>query len=123
MEGIGRSARSLLQERARNLYQHGQAGIHSLYEQHDPTIEVIAVEEAFKIDLTTFSADCPGDMPPLMGYVDAILKNGSTALVDYKTSSRKPNGDVNAMQLVAYSLAALDLGYDPNELQYRTTTY
>jgi putative RecB family exonuclease len=88
-------------------------------EQHDPAIEVIAVEEGFKIDLTTFSADCPGDMPPLMGYVDAILKNGSTALVDYKTSSRKPNGDVNAMQLVAYSLAALDLGYDPNELQYR----
>ena len=88
-------------------------------EQHDPVIEVIAVEEAFKIDLASVSEDCPRDMPPLMGYVDAILKNGSTVLVDYKTSSRKPNGDVNAMQLVAYSLAALDLGYDPNELQYR----
>jgi putative RecB family exonuclease len=88
-------------------------------EQHDPAIEIIAVEEPFTLDLTALSTDCPRDMPPLMGYVDAILKNGSTVLVDYKTSSRKPNGDVNAMQLVAYSLAALDLGYDPNELQYR----
>ncbi len=88
-------------------------------EQHDPGIEIIAVEEAFMLDLTAVSEDCPRDMPPLMGYVDAILKNGSTVLVDYKTSARKPNGDVNAMQLVAYSLAALDLGYDPNELQYR----
>ncbi len=88
-------------------------------EQHDPAIEVIAVEEAFTLDLAALSEDCPRDMPPLMGYVDAILKNGSTVLVDYKTSSRKPNGDVNAMQLVAYSLAASDLGYDPNEIQYR----
>jgi putative RecB family exonuclease len=88
-------------------------------EQHDPAIEVIAVEEAFTLDLTAVSEDCPRDMPPLTGYVDAILKNGSTVLVDYKTASRKPNGDVNAMQLVAYSLAASDLGYDPNEIQYR----
>jgi putative RecB family exonuclease len=88
-------------------------------EQHDPAIEVIAVEEAFTLDLVALSEDCPRDMPPLTGYVDAILKNGSTVLVDYKTSSRKPNGDVNAMQLVAYSLAASDLGYDPNEIQYR----
>jgi len=55
----------------------------------------------------------------LTGYVDAILKNGSTVLVDYKTSSRKPNGDVNAMQLVAYSLAAPTLGFEPDELHYR----
>jgi putative RecB family exonuclease len=88
-------------------------------EQHDPAIEVIAVEESFTLDLAALSEDCPRDMPPLIGYVDAILKNGSTVLVDYKTSSRKPNGDVNAMQLVAYSLAASDLGYDPNEIQYR----
>lgn len=88
-------------------------------EQHDQTIEVIAVEELFTLDLAALSEDCPRDMPPLIGYVDAILKNGSTVLVDYKTSSRKPNGDVNAMQLVAYSLAASDLGYDPNEIQYR----
>jgi putative RecB family exonuclease len=88
-------------------------------EQYDLAIEVIAVEEEFKVDLNSLSVDCLGDMPPLTGYVDAILKNGSTVLVDYKTSSRKPNGNVNGMQLVAYSLAALDLGYDPNDLQYR----
>lgn len=88
-------------------------------EQHDPAIEVVAVEEEFMIDLTKVSDQCPADLPPLKGYVDAILKNGSTVLVDYKTSSRKPNGDVNSMQLVAYSLAAVDLGYDPNEIEYR----
>jgi putative RecB family exonuclease len=90
--------------------------------QHDPAIEVIAVEEAFTLDLVALFEDCPRDMPPLTGYVDAILKNGSTVLVDYKTSSRKPTGDVNAMQLVAYSLAASGLGYDPNELQFNTGT-
>jgi putative RecB family exonuclease len=88
-------------------------------EQHDPGIEVIAVEETFMLDLATLSEECPRNIPHMTGSVDAILRNGSTVLVDYKTSSRKPNGDVNNMQLVAYSLAASDLGYDPNELQYK----
>jgi putative RecB family exonuclease len=88
-------------------------------EHYDPAIEVIAVEEPFTLDLSKVSEDCPRGMPPIIGSVDAILRNGSTVLVDYKTSSRRPNGDVNGMQLVAYSLVAAQLGYDPNELQYR----
>jgi len=106
-------------ESEESLYNTARQILTVFTEQHDPAIEVIAVEEAFTLDLAAIAEDFPQDIPPLTGYVDAILKNGSTALVDYKTSSRKPNGDVNAMQLVAYSLAASRLGYDPNELQYR----
>lgn len=88
-------------------------------ENHDPHIEVVAVEEAFTLELAEFIHDYPDELPQFKGYIDAILKNGSTALVDYKTSGRKPNGDVNAMQLVGYSLGAVALGYDPNELDFR----
>jgi putative RecB family exonuclease len=88
-------------------------------ENHDPSLEVIAVEEEFNLNLSDLIHDYPGELPMFKGYIDAILKNGSTALVDYKTSARKPNGDVNAMQLVAYSLGAKVLGYDPNELDFR----
>jgi putative RecB family exonuclease len=88
-------------------------------DQYDTGAEVIAVEESFTMDLNELINDGPGDIPPLAGYVDAIIQNGSTALIDYKTSSRKPNGDANAMQLVAYSLGATTLGYEPNELTYR----
>jgi putative RecB family exonuclease len=49
----------------------------------------------------------------------ACSRAGATALIDYKTSSSKPNGDVNTMQLAAYSLGATALGYEPDELQYR----
>jgi putative RecB family exonuclease len=86
---------------------------------YDPQGEVIAVEEAFRIDLNENVDDSPVALPPLVGSIDAIIKNGSTALIDFKTASRKPNGDVNAMQLVAYSLGATTLGYEPNELAYR----
>jgi putative RecB family exonuclease len=81
--------------------------------------EVIAVEEAFSIDLNQHANENDLTLPPLIGSIDAIIKNGSTALIDFKTASRKPNGDVNAMQLVAYSLGATTLGYEPNELAYR----
>jgi putative RecB family exonuclease len=88
-------------------------------DQHDTEAEVIAVEESFTMDLNELINDGPCDLPPFIGYVDAIIQNGSTALIDYKTSSRKPNGDMNATQLVAYSLGATTLGYEPNELTYR----
>jgi putative RecB family exonuclease len=88
-------------------------------DQYDTEAEVIAFEEAFTMDLNELINDGPCDLPPFIGYVDAIIQNGSTALIDYKTSSRKPNGDVNSMQLVAYSLGATTLGYEPNELTYR----
>jgi putative RecB family exonuclease len=88
-------------------------------DQYDTEAEVIAVEESFTLDLNELIRDGLGDVPPFIGYVDAIIQNGSTALIDYKTSSRKPNGDMNAMQLVAYSLGATTLGYEPNELTYR----
>jgi putative RecB family exonuclease len=88
-------------------------------EKHDPAAEVIAVEEAFTSDLNQLTNDSPSRLPLFTGYVDAIIRNGSTTLIDYKTSSRKPSGDLNAMQLVAYSLGATTLGYEPNELAYR----
>ncbi len=88
-------------------------------DQYNPAAEVIAVEEAFTVDLNELAAESPTPFPPLTGYIDAIIKNGSTTLIDYKTSSRKPGKDVNAMQLVAYSLGSVTLGYDPNELAYR----
>ena len=88
-------------------------------DQHDPETEIIAVEEAFTIDLKELAGDSRLALPPLVGSIDAIIKNGSTSLIDFKTAARKPNGDVNTMQLAAYSLAATTLGYDPNELDYR----
>lgn len=88
-------------------------------DQHDPSSEVIAVEEEFTLDLNELTGERSCELPPFTGFMDAIIKNGSTTLIDYKTSSRKPNGDVKAMQLVAYSLGAATLGYDPNDLAYR----
>ena len=86
---------------------------------YDLEAEVIAVEEAFSIDLNELAGESPTTLPPLVGSIDAITKNGSTTLIDYKTASRKPSGEMNAMQLVAYSLGATTLGYDPHELDYR----
>ncbi|MFC1833206.1 RecB family exonuclease [Thermodesulfobacteriota bacterium] len=96
-------------------------GLLSLFhEQHDPSSEVIAVEEAFELDLQELVPDYPHKLPHHIGVVDSIQKqNGVTSLIDYKTAARKPNGSVNAMQLVAYSIGAAGLGYDPNELDYR----
>jgi len=89
-------------------------------ENHDPNTEVIAVEERFTVDLTEIVPDHQWEVPVFQGIVDAVLKeNGSTVVVDYKTSARKPDSQVNAMQLVAYSVGSIGLGYDPNELDYR----
>lgn len=88
-------------------------------DQHDLSSEIIAVEEEFTLDLNELTGDHSCKLPPFTGFMDAIIKNGSTTLIDYKTSSRKPNGDVNSLQLVAYSLGAATLGYDPNDLAYR----
>lgn len=109
-----RETENSLQNKAKELF--------SLFVEHyDPASEIVAVEEAFTIDLNDMVGQCCcGPLPPFVGYIDAVIgKNGSTSLIDYKTSSRKPNGDVNAMQLIAYSLAASVLGYDPSELDYR----
>ncbi len=89
-------------------------------EQHDPAAQVIAVEEAFTVDLEEILPDHPYPLPQFVGYIDAILQqNGSTALVDYKTAARKPNGSVDAAQLHGYSLGAAAMGYDPDELDFR----
>jgi putative RecB family exonuclease len=88
-------------------------------DQHDQAAEVIAVEEEFTIDVNQYAGGAPLPLPPLVGSIDAIVKQGTTTLIDYKTASRKPSGDLNPMQLVAYSLGATTLGYDPNELDYR----
>jgi putative RecB family exonuclease len=60
------------------------------------------------------------ELPVLVGVVDAIVQEGdSICLVDYKTAARKPNGDVNSMQLTAYSLGVQSLGFNPEKLDYR----
>ena len=61
----------------------------SFVDHYDPTAEVIAVEEAFTLNLNEQMTDCPDELPPFIGYVDAIIRNGSTTLIDYKTSCKK----------------------------------
>ena len=108
-----RDSESALAKKAKNLL--------SLFvERYDPGTEVIAVEERFTVDLTEIVPDHQWEVPLFQGVVYAVLKeNGSTAVVDYKTSARKPDSQVNSTQLVAYSLGSIGLGYDPNELDYR----
>ncbi|MFC1833953.1 RecB family exonuclease [Thermodesulfobacteriota bacterium] len=101
--------------------QEKAQGLLSLFvEEYKPDTEVIAVEESFELDLQELLPDHLYDLPRFVGIVDSIQKqNGSTCLIDYKTAARKPNGNVNAMQLVGYSLGAAGLGYDSDQLDYR----
>jgi putative RecB family exonuclease len=89
----------------------------------DGMTEVLGVEEEFSVDLAELT-DYPSlDMPPLIGYVDHIIKqtDGSIALIDLKTAARKPsqNQADQSLQLTAYSLGAKALGFDPDELTLR----
>jgi putative RecB family exonuclease len=93
------------------------------HDSHDGIAEVIGVEEEFSLDLAELT-DYPSlDLPPLIGYVDHIIKqpDGSIALIDLKTAARKPSqlqAD-QSLQLTAYSLGARALGFDPDELTLR----
>jgi len=83
-------------------------------------IEVLGVEEKFSLDIAEL-ADYPSlDLPPLIGYVDHIIKqpDGSIALIDLKTAARKPSQQQadQSLQLTAYSLGATALGFNPDEL-------
>jgi len=85
--------------------------------------EVLGVEEKFSLDMAEL-ADYPSlDLPPLIGYVDHIIKqpDGSIALIDLKTAARKPSQQQadQSLQLTAYSLGAEALGFDPDELTLR----
>jgi putative RecB family exonuclease len=91
--------------------------------RQDGMTEVLGVEEGFSVDMAEF-ADYPTlDVPPLIGYVDHIVKqpDGTIALIDLKTAARKPSqaqADQN-LQLTAYSLGAEALGFNPDELTLR----
>lgn len=91
--------------------------------RQDGMTEVLGVEEGFSVDMAEL-ADYPSlDVPPLIGYVDHIIKqpDGSIALIDLKTAARKPSqaqADQN-LQLTAYSLGAEALGFNPDELTLR----
>lgn len=100
-----------LLEKARNLM--------GLYiAAYDPSTIVLSVEESFAVNLG--SEDSTFELPLFTGVIDAMTAVGErTTLVDYKTSARKPNGNVNELQLVGYSLAAKEMGFEPNELDYR----
>jgi putative RecB family exonuclease len=93
------------------------------HSRQDPSIEVYGVEEPFTVDLSD-KADYPGNgLPPLVGYVDHILKqpDGTITLIDLKTAARKPSqlqAD-QTLQLTAYSLGAEALGFDSDELTLR----
>jgi putative RecB family exonuclease len=85
--------------------------------------EVLGVEEGFSVDMAELADHLSLDLPPLIGYVDHIIKqpDGSIALIDLKTAARKPS-QVQAdqsLQLTAYSLGATALGFDPDELALR----
>ncbi len=89
----------------------------------DGITEVLGVEEEFSVDIAELT-DYPSlDLPPLIGYVDHIVKqpDGTIALIDLKTAARKPSqlqAD-QSLQLTAYSLGAAALGFDPDELTLR----
>ncbi|MGB6068193.1 MAG: PD-(D/E)XK nuclease family protein [Desulfomonilaceae bacterium] len=93
------------------------------HSRQDPSIEVYGVEEPFTVDIDG-NGDYPGNgLPPLVGYVDHILKmpDGRITLIDLKTAARKPSQlqvDQN-LQLTAYSLGAKTLGFEPDELTLR----
>lgn len=87
-------------------------------EQYDHETEIVAVEEPFTININPLTGS-DTILPEFTGFIDAIVKNGSTTLVDFKTTSKKPHGDVNAIQLAAYSMATGVFGYEPEELEYR----
>jgi putative RecB family exonuclease len=78
------------------------------HSNQDPVVEVLGVEEPFTVDLSE-KADYPGDgLPPLVGYVDHILKmpDGIITLIDLKTAARKPSQTQadQTLQLTAYRL-------------------
>lgn len=93
------------------------------HNRQDPTVEVYGVEEEFNLNVSS-KVDYPtSGLPPLVGYVDHILKlpNGSVTLIDLKTAARKPTQlqvDQN-LQVTAYSLGAEALGFNPDELTLR----
>jgi putative RecB family exonuclease len=89
----------------------------------DGMAEVLGVEEEFSFDMAELADYPPMDLPPLIGYVDHIVKqpDGTIALIDLKTAARKPSqlqAD-QSLQLTAYSLGAAALGFDPDELTLR----
>lgn len=93
----------------------------SLYHDNfDPQTVVLHVEESFGVDLQSQDEEPLFELPLFTGIIDSVVSLGdTTTLVDYKTSAKKPNGNVSDLQLVAYSLAAPKLGWDPRELDYR----
>jgi putative RecB family exonuclease len=93
------------------------------HSNQDPAVEVLGVEEPFTVDLGE-KVDYPGDgLPPLVGYVDHILKmpDGNITLIDLKTAARKPSQAQadQTLQLTAYSLGAEELGFNADELTLR----
>ena len=93
------------------------------HSKQDSATEVYGVEEPFTVDLGD-KTDYPcNGLPPLVGYVDHILKqpDGNITLIDLKTAARKPSQlQVDqTLQLTAYSLAAEALGFNPDELILR----
>lgn len=108
-----REDESSLMEKATNLL--------SLYrENYDPESLVLSVEEPFAVDLEKVNGESLFEMPLFTGVIDSIVATGGvTSVIDYKTSSRKPNGSVNELQLIGYSFGARELGFEPDELEYR----
>jgi len=87
---------------------------------------VLGVEQRFCVQLAE-------GLPPVLGYIDLILVGEDEdgpyiALIDYKTSSKKPNeDDVSPEQLILYAMAARRMGmlaeFDrPLRLVYRYVT-
>lgn len=103
-----------------SLLEKAQGLLGLFAEQFDPATEVIAIEEPFEADLRSGGNDPWFALPVFRGVIDSIQRVGDEVrLIDYKTAARKPNGDVNAGQLVGYSFGARALGYEADTLDYR----
>lgn len=93
------------------------------HSNQEPTIEVLGVEEPFTVNLSEKADYLGNGLPPLVGYVDHILKmpDGNITLIDLKTAARKPSQTQadQTLQLTAYSLGAEELGFIPDELTLR----
>lgn len=77
-------------------------------EAHNPSVQIVGVEEPFEVDLKR--------IPPLIGVIDVVemSSDGSAIVADLKTSSRKYSDQTvqSNLQLTCYSLGAQALGFN-----------
>jgi len=78
-------------------------------EGHDPSVQIVGVEEFFEVNLGK-------RIPPLLGVIDIIevASDGAAIVADLKTAARKYSDQTvqSNLQLTSYSLGAQALGFN-----------